>query len=212
MIAVPGVGMIVSGIFNTDAGDPPSTTEILHSRASGIAFTMLILAAVTSSRTQRSDLQPARFTRLTTLLPVVAAAAGGAGVALHDTRWTGLGPTPALHRSAGLAAADRTPTPGPSVAGEVLGTPEFSDDESLARHLRSNVGGGTRPPSRSPRWRQRLTVVRSSPEPARPPRRPPPPPRAEYNCGWCLVGVAAAGAEARLGGDGHGGRGTRSGP
>lgn len=91
MIAVPGVGMIVSGIFNTDAGDPPSTTEILHSRASGIAFTMLILAAVTSSRTQRSDLQPARFTRLTTLLPVVAAAAGGAGVALHDTRWTGLG-------------------------------------------------------------------------------------------------------------------------
>jgi drug/metabolite transporter (DMT)-like permease len=91
MVALAGVGMIMSGIFETDSEVPPRPAEIVHSRASGTAFLALILAALLWSAAQTFARRPLRHTRVSAGLAVVVVVAGSASPLLHHSRWTGVG-------------------------------------------------------------------------------------------------------------------------
>lgn len=86
LLAVSGVGMVVSGVFETRGGTPPTLTEIIHSRASGTALVTLIAAAVLLAARPPNEPGPAWGS---TVLAVLAAAVGGVSPLLHDSRWTG---------------------------------------------------------------------------------------------------------------------------
>ena len=88
-VIAAGFGMVVSGLYPTDPAGAPTTTERVHSLASGSATLALIGAAVTtfllslSSRSRRA-IGPAG------LLACVALTLGAVSPILHETDWTGL--------------------------------------------------------------------------------------------------------------------------
>jgi hypothetical membrane protein len=85
LVALAGVGLILSGIFETATGSP--VIEIIHSRASATSVLALTAAAVASS-TQPASGRSGAAARLITLVAVVAVAISPI---LHDTPWSGIG-------------------------------------------------------------------------------------------------------------------------
>jgi hypothetical protein len=88
-VVVSGVGLIVSGFFPTDPVGAPTTTEKIHSLASGSASLALIAAAVACgllarAREPGSQIGPAGW------LAGLALVLGAISPVLHDSRWTGL--------------------------------------------------------------------------------------------------------------------------
>jgi di/tricarboxylate transporter len=88
-VMAAGCGMVVSGLYPTDPAGAPTTTERVHSLASGSATLALIGAAAVSSL----RLFPRRPRRAIGPAGVLACAAVGLGAlspVLHETDWTGL--------------------------------------------------------------------------------------------------------------------------
>jgi ABC-2 type transport system ATP-binding protein len=85
LIALAGVGLILSGIFETATGSP--VIEVIHSRASATSVLALTAAAVASS-TRRASGRSGAVARVITLVAVVAVAISPI---LHDTPWSGIG-------------------------------------------------------------------------------------------------------------------------
>jgi hypothetical protein len=82
-IALAGVGMIMSGLYRTDASRSGATADAVHSAASGLATLALIGAA--AFWTTVASRRPAPVA-----LAATAVALGAVSPALHRTRWTGL--------------------------------------------------------------------------------------------------------------------------
>jgi hypothetical membrane protein len=91
LVAVAGIGLILSGVFRTDPRVPPPPGEILHTRASVTALIALVIAALLWSSHLLATSQAVPGARASLALALVAAAAALAGPPLHDTPWTGLG-------------------------------------------------------------------------------------------------------------------------
>jgi hypothetical protein len=88
MVIAAGCGMIVSGLYPTDPAGEPTTTERVHSLASGSATVALIAAAVTSAAVSRARRPSASGPA--GVLAGAALALGAIGPVLHETSWTGL--------------------------------------------------------------------------------------------------------------------------
>jgi hypothetical protein len=82
-VGLAGVGMVVSGLFRTDAARSGETADAVHSTASGVATLALIGAAVswTAAGSRRA---------IPVVLAAIAALLGAVSPALHRSRWTGL--------------------------------------------------------------------------------------------------------------------------
>jgi Protein of unknown function (DUF998) len=88
-VIAAGLGMVVSGLFPTDPAGVPTTSERVHSLASGAASLALIGAALLSILGARS--RPHRLaTDWTGALAIAALTLGAVSPVLHDTAWTGL--------------------------------------------------------------------------------------------------------------------------
>jgi hypothetical protein len=85
-----GFGMVLSGLYRTDPDGAPTTSEQVHSLASGAATMALIAAAVTSLFLARAG-SPRRAIGPVGALAVAALALGAISPVLHETEWTGLG-------------------------------------------------------------------------------------------------------------------------
>lgn len=89
-VIAAGCGMVVSGLYPTDPAGASTTTERVHSLASGSASVALIAAAVASTllsgrRRARPGQGPAG------LVAWMALGFGAVSPVLHETAWTGLG-------------------------------------------------------------------------------------------------------------------------
>jgi hypothetical protein len=82
-VGLAGVGMVVSGLYDTDASRSGATADAVHSAASGLATLALIGAAVswTAVASRRAVL---------VVLTAMAVVLGAASPALHRSSWTGL--------------------------------------------------------------------------------------------------------------------------
>ena len=85
LIALAGVGLILSGVFKTATGS--TLIEIIHSRASATSVLALTAAAVASSTHPASS----HFDTAARVVTVVAVVAVAISPILHDTPWTGIG-------------------------------------------------------------------------------------------------------------------------
>jgi hypothetical protein len=90
LLVIAAAGMTVSAVFETQAATPPGWREIVHSRASALAFIALIAAALWTATVARRAMAwgAARgaadaFTTLATLSAVISPVT-------HDGPWTGL--------------------------------------------------------------------------------------------------------------------------
>ena len=88
-VIVAGCGMVVSGLYPTDPAGAPTTTERVHSLASGSATLALIGAAVVTSLL-RPALRPRRMIGPAGVLAGAALVFGAVSPVLHETAWTGL--------------------------------------------------------------------------------------------------------------------------
>ena len=84
-LAIGGLGMVISGIYQTDPTGS-GTQEDIHSLASGSASLALIGAAIAWS-----VVGPGRHVVPARVLAIVALALGAVSPALHHSDWTGLG-------------------------------------------------------------------------------------------------------------------------
>ncbi len=82
-VGIAGVGMIVSGVYRTDASRSGATADALHSAASGLATLALIGAAVVWTAVASRRTAPV-------VLATMSVALGAVSPALHRSRWTGL--------------------------------------------------------------------------------------------------------------------------
>jgi Protein of unknown function (DUF998) len=82
-VGVAGVGMMLSGVFRTDASRSGATADGLHSAASALATLALIGAAIL-----RTVMTPRRAAPI--VLATLSLALGAVSPALHRSRWTGL--------------------------------------------------------------------------------------------------------------------------
>ena len=88
-VIAAGCGMVVSGFFRTDPVGAPTTSERVHSLASGSASMLLIGAAVafallSGARGGRRAIGPLSVLAFTALV------LGAASPLLHETHWAGL--------------------------------------------------------------------------------------------------------------------------
>ena len=88
-VIAAGCGMVVSGLYPTDPAGAPTTTERVHSLASGSATLALIGAAVVVLA-PRDRLRPRRAIGPAGVLAGAALALGAVSPVLHETVWTGL--------------------------------------------------------------------------------------------------------------------------
>lgn len=88
-VMAAGGGMIISGLYPTDPTGEPTTTEAIHSLASGFASLAVIGAAVAWS-ILRWGRRPPPPLGLSAALAGSAVVLGAVSPVLHDTRWTGL--------------------------------------------------------------------------------------------------------------------------
>jgi Protein of unknown function (DUF998) len=84
---VSGMGMIVSGAFNTGVD---RASEVVHSRASATATVSLVVLAVAYSWPLARNRPSAGLDPLAVGLALIAGAFALASPVLHGTRWTGL--------------------------------------------------------------------------------------------------------------------------
>jgi hypothetical protein len=85
-----GCGMVLSGLYRTDPDGAPTTSERVHSLASGAATMALIAAAVSSLFLAHAG-SPRRASVPAGALAGAAVALGAISPVLHETAWTGLG-------------------------------------------------------------------------------------------------------------------------
>jgi Protein of unknown function (DUF998) len=88
-VIVAGCGMVVSGLFPTDPLGAPTTTERVHSLASGSATVLTIGAAAVSSLAAYAH-RPRRVIGPTDVLAWAAIGLGAVSPVLHETDWAGL--------------------------------------------------------------------------------------------------------------------------
>jgi len=86
---VAGCGLIVSGFFPTDPAGAPTSTETVHSVASGSASVALITAAVAWALVTRAH-RPRRPLGPADVLAGAAVGLGAISPFLHGSKWTGL--------------------------------------------------------------------------------------------------------------------------
>jgi NagD protein len=91
LVAVAGVGLILSGVFRTDPRIPPPPGEILHTRVSVTGLLALVAATLLWSSHLLATHRSVPGARASLALALVAGAAALAGPPLHDTPWSGLG-------------------------------------------------------------------------------------------------------------------------
>ena len=82
-VGIAGLGMILSGMYRTDASRSGATADALHSAASGLATLTLIGAAVVWTAIALRRTAPV-------VLATMCVALGAVSPALHRSRWTGL--------------------------------------------------------------------------------------------------------------------------
>jgi hypothetical protein len=82
-VGIAGVGMVVSGLYRTDAVRSGATADAVHSTASGVATLALIGATVSWTAFGSRRAAPL-------LLAAIAVVLGATSPALHRSRWTGL--------------------------------------------------------------------------------------------------------------------------
>jgi hypothetical protein len=82
-VGLAGVGMVLSGLYRTDASRSGATADAVHSTASGVATLALIGATV-----WWTAVGPRRAVPL--VLAATAVVLGAVSPALHRSRWTGL--------------------------------------------------------------------------------------------------------------------------
>ena len=88
-VIAAGCGMVVSGLYPTDPVGAPTTSERVHSVASGSATMLLIAAAVASSLLSR-DRRPGAPVGAAGVLAYAALGLGAVSPLLHGTARTGL--------------------------------------------------------------------------------------------------------------------------
>jgi hypothetical protein len=88
-VVAAGCGMVVSGLFPTDPAGASTTTERIHSLASGSATVMTIAAAGVSSFVVSAG-PPRRSIGTPGALALAAIGLGVVSPILHETRWSGL--------------------------------------------------------------------------------------------------------------------------
>lgn len=88
-VIAAGGGMVLSGVYRTDPFGAPTTSERVHSLASGSATIALIGAAVTSSALASTH-RPRRPIGPVGVVAGAALVLGAASPILHQTDWTGL--------------------------------------------------------------------------------------------------------------------------
>jgi hypothetical protein len=88
-VIAAGGGMVLSGVYRTDPLGTPTTSERVHSLASGSATVALIGAAVTSSALAWAH-RPRRPIGPVGVVAGAALVLGAASPILHQTDWTGL--------------------------------------------------------------------------------------------------------------------------
>lgn len=88
LIAVAGVGLMLSGIFET--GSDSALTELIHSRASGTSVLTLTVAAATYA-VHPAFAQLRRWETATQIVVGMAVLAVIVSPILHNTRWSGIG-------------------------------------------------------------------------------------------------------------------------
>jgi hypothetical protein len=86
---VAGCGLIVSGLFPTDPAGAPTSTETIHSVASGSASMALITAAVAWALVARGH-RPRKPIGPAEVLAGAAVGLGAISPVLHGSKWTGL--------------------------------------------------------------------------------------------------------------------------
>jgi len=90
LLALAGVGLIVSGLFEVERPLIPDTLEeVIHSDASVVAFVLLITSMLLLSLASRSESRWWSFRWTSTLLAVAAAAAAMATPLTERTGWSG---------------------------------------------------------------------------------------------------------------------------
>jgi hypothetical protein len=90
LLALAGVGLIASGVFEVERPLVPDTIEeVIHSNASVVAFALLITAMLLFSLACRSDARWWTFRWTSTTLAVAAAAAAMATPLTQQTGWSG---------------------------------------------------------------------------------------------------------------------------
>jgi hypothetical protein len=82
-VGVAGVGMVLSGLYRTEASGQGATAGAVHSAASGMATLALIGAAVVWTAVGPRRAAPV-------LLAAMAVVLGAVSPALHRSRWSGL--------------------------------------------------------------------------------------------------------------------------
>ena len=99
LLALAGVGLIASGVFEVERALVPDTIEeVIHSNASVIAFMLLITSMLLFSLATRTDARWRSFRWTSTTLALVGAVAAMATPLSAGTGWSG-----AVQRLLGLA-------------------------------------------------------------------------------------------------------------
>jgi hypothetical protein len=91
LLGIAGVGMILSGIFETQIGSPVTAwREIVHSQASALAFVALVAAAVLTATAARGAMAWGPWRVAADAITVVATLSAAISPITHDGPWAGL--------------------------------------------------------------------------------------------------------------------------
>ena len=91
LLGVSGVGMIVSGIFETQIGpDSVAWREVVHSQASALAFMALIVAALLTATVARNAMVWGASRGAADAITALAAVSAVISPLTHDGPWAGL--------------------------------------------------------------------------------------------------------------------------
>ncbi|HSK96887.1 MAG TPA: DUF998 domain-containing protein [Euzebyales bacterium] len=90
LLGVAAIGMTVSAVFETRPVTPPGWREILHSRASALAFVALIAAALWTATVARDALAWGTSRSAADVVTAVATLGAVIGPLAHDGPWAGM--------------------------------------------------------------------------------------------------------------------------
>jgi hypothetical protein len=90
LLSTAALGMIVSGIFETQVVTPPGWREIIHSRASALAFVALITAALWTATVTRRAMAWGAARRVADAITALATLSALIGPLTHDGPWAGM--------------------------------------------------------------------------------------------------------------------------
>jgi hypothetical protein len=90
LLVIAAAGMTVSAVFETQAATPPEWREIVHSRASALAFVALIAAALWTATVARRALAWGAARGAADVITTLATLSAVISPVTHDGPWTGL--------------------------------------------------------------------------------------------------------------------------